>query len=373
MDEGARTVCTRCRTTIPLTRYWEEFDNPMTRRLWGLVPVVHASALFFFVGGGGWRRLIHGFKYRGAWRLARDMGRWYGSYLADCGLYDDVEVVVPVPLHLRKRLKRGYNQSEYLAEGIAAELGVGVAATTRRRRSAARATAGRMSKASSACGIPSGWPAAISCWWTMSSPRALRSSRAPRRSCGACPAAGSASRRSPCRNTNSASTDDRLPPRRPSGLLRNSPAIPSSASIPAPPCLRFRCGSGTAVERSAAVRISVVRRRCRRTGVELPHPRTGVADSPRPCGCGPLLTACALRDRLRQGVFETVSTAGLQVVPGRSGRGGTAPFFCGFFGNSAAAALFSRPESVLLGTETITTQWLKNTTPPRATARRSRR
>ena len=45
---------------------------------------------------------------------------------ADCGLYDDVEVVVPVPLHLRKRLKRGYNQSEYLAEGIAAELGVGV-------------------------------------------------------------------------------------------------------------------------------------------------------------------------------------------------------------------------------------------------------
>ncbi|HJC76499.1 MAG TPA: ComF family protein [Candidatus Alistipes excrementavium] len=126
MNEGARTVCTRCRTTIPLTRYWEEFDNPMTRRLWGLVPVVHASALFFFVGGGGWRRLIHGFKYRGAWRLARDMGRWYGSYLADCGLYDDVEVVVPVPLHLRKRLKRGYNQSEYLAEGIAAELDVGV-------------------------------------------------------------------------------------------------------------------------------------------------------------------------------------------------------------------------------------------------------
>lgn len=126
MGAGERTVCTRCRTTIPLTRFWEEFDNPMTRRLWGLVPVFHASALFFFVEGGGWRKLIHSFKYHGAWRLARDMGRWYGSYLADSGLYDDVEVVVPVPLHLRKRLKRGYNQSEYLAEGIAAELGVEV-------------------------------------------------------------------------------------------------------------------------------------------------------------------------------------------------------------------------------------------------------
>lgn len=126
MDEGARTVCTACRAAIPLTRFWEEFDNPMTQRLWGLVPVVHASALFFFVSSGGWRKLIHGFKYHGAWRVAREMGRWYGSYLADSGLYSDVDVVVPVPLHFRKRLKRGYNQSEYLAEGIAAELGVPV-------------------------------------------------------------------------------------------------------------------------------------------------------------------------------------------------------------------------------------------------------
>ncbi len=126
MGEGAVAVCTRCRGEIPLTRFWEEFDNPMTRRLWGLVPVVHASAFFWFMEGSGWRDLIHRFKYRGAWRLARDMGRWYGGCLADGGLYADAEVVVPVPLHWRKRLVRGYNQSEYLAEGIAAELGIDV-------------------------------------------------------------------------------------------------------------------------------------------------------------------------------------------------------------------------------------------------------
>lgn len=124
--EGTRGLCTRCRAEIPLTRFWEQFDNPMTRRLWGLLPVVHASAFIYFIDGSGWRRLIHGFKYRGAWRLAREMGSWYGSYLAQCDYYHDVDVVIPVPLHWRKRLKRGYNQSEYLAEGIAAELSVGV-------------------------------------------------------------------------------------------------------------------------------------------------------------------------------------------------------------------------------------------------------
>lgn len=126
MGEGAVTICTRCRGAIPLTRFWNEFDNPLTRRLWGMVPVVHASVFFYFLEDSGWRDLIHRFKYHGAWRLARGMGRWYGSYLASSGIYGDVDVVIPVPLHWRKRLRRGYNQAEYLAEGIAAELGVGV-------------------------------------------------------------------------------------------------------------------------------------------------------------------------------------------------------------------------------------------------------
>lgn len=124
MPEGTRLVCTRCRMDAPLTGYWREADNPMARRLWGLMPVEHASALFYYGAESGWRRLVHRFKYRGAWRLARDAGRWYGAELSASGLYGDVDAVVPVPLHPFKLLRRGYNQSEYLAEGIAAELGV---------------------------------------------------------------------------------------------------------------------------------------------------------------------------------------------------------------------------------------------------------
>jgi len=54
------------------------------------------------------------------------MGAWYGGELAAGGLYAGVDVVVPVPLHLRKRLHRGYNQAEYIARGIAESLGVPV-------------------------------------------------------------------------------------------------------------------------------------------------------------------------------------------------------------------------------------------------------
>lgn len=122
LARGEHLVCTFCRTTAPLTGYWREADNPVARKCWGLLPVERASALLFFVRASGWRELIHGFKYRSAWRSARVMGEWYGRCLDEGGLYGDVDVVVPLPLHPFKRCLRGYNQSEYIAEGIASQL-----------------------------------------------------------------------------------------------------------------------------------------------------------------------------------------------------------------------------------------------------------
>ena len=138
---GERMLCTYCRATAPLTGYWREADNPVVRKCWGMVPVVQASGFLFFVHGSGWRQLIHGFKYRGSWRTAREMGEWYGRYLSESGLYADVECVVPLPLHPFKRCRRGYNQSEYIAEGIAAQLGVPVERRSvyRRRNTASQA------------------------------------------------------------------------------------------------------------------------------------------------------------------------------------------------------------------------------------------
>ncbi len=135
---GEHVVCTLCRAMAPLTGYWREIDNPLFRKCWGLLPVERASGFLFYNHAGGWRQLIHNFKYRGAWRTARAMGEWYGRHLKESGLYDDVEVVIPVPLHPFKRIRRGYNQSEYIAEGIASQLGAEVdRGSVRRRRNTA--------------------------------------------------------------------------------------------------------------------------------------------------------------------------------------------------------------------------------------------
>ena len=115
LAQGEHTVCTLCRATAPLTGFWRQADNPVLGRCRDMLPVERASGLLYYVHGSGWRELIRGFKYRGAWRTARAMGEWYGRCLKESGLYDDVEVVVPLPLHPVKRCRRGYNQSEYLS------------------------------------------------------------------------------------------------------------------------------------------------------------------------------------------------------------------------------------------------------------------
>ena len=123
MREGEQVLCNRCRVAMPMTGYIGRIDNAMERRLWGLMPFVQASALYFYIEGSPYRHIIHAFKYGSKWRLARDMGEWLGGEMARSKAFDEIDVIVPVPLHPLRRMWRGYNQSEYLAEGVAKALG----------------------------------------------------------------------------------------------------------------------------------------------------------------------------------------------------------------------------------------------------------
>lgn len=134
MERGEQCVCTLCRAAAPLTGFWTERDNPVVRKFWGQLPVEQASAFLFYTRGSRWRRLIHDFKYHGMWRRAYEMGCWYGRCLRESGLYDDIDTVVPLPLHTLRLCRRGYNQSELIARGIAEQLDAALDTRSVRRR-----------------------------------------------------------------------------------------------------------------------------------------------------------------------------------------------------------------------------------------------
>ncbi len=132
--DGERDICTTCRYMAPLTGFESDATNPVARRFWGVVPVERASSLLFFVHGNSYQHVIHGFKYRHRWRSAYLMGRWLGESLRGGGLFGGVDLVVPVPLHNRRMLLRGYNQSDYIARGVAETMGLEVDSRALSRR-----------------------------------------------------------------------------------------------------------------------------------------------------------------------------------------------------------------------------------------------
>ncbi|MFN7919022.1 MAG: ComF family protein [Bryobacteraceae bacterium] len=80
---------------------------------------------------GALRRLIHVFKYDGVTTLAEPLGR-----LLARALPRDIEfdLVVPAPMHWRRRWSRGFNQAELLAREIGRRISVPVKPALRRGR-----------------------------------------------------------------------------------------------------------------------------------------------------------------------------------------------------------------------------------------------
>jgi ComF family protein len=63
---------------------------------------------------GALRDLIHLYKYAGMRPLGRHLARFLAGLMAE----EPFDAVVSVPLHWRKRWKRGFNQSEILARSV---------------------------------------------------------------------------------------------------------------------------------------------------------------------------------------------------------------------------------------------------------------
>jgi predicted amidophosphoribosyltransferase len=132
-------LCLYCRADLPFTHYWERSHNPMADRFNLLIqrdledrptenrshePYAYAAALFFYHSDAGYRKIPQALKYRGALRAGARFGRLLGMKLAASPYLQDVDAVLPVPLHWRRRRQRGYNQAEILAREIARALDV---------------------------------------------------------------------------------------------------------------------------------------------------------------------------------------------------------------------------------------------------------
>ena len=130
-----RHICTRCMSDLPFTFNWTLPHNPMadkfneliqrtlcreqTTPLSGHMPYSHAAALFFFNSEAGYRKIPYSIKYHRDIASGLFFGQMLGRRISESPGLQNIDLVIPVPLYWSRKWKRGYNQAEIIARGIA--------------------------------------------------------------------------------------------------------------------------------------------------------------------------------------------------------------------------------------------------------------
>lgn len=127
-------ICTYCRSALPKTDLHKGADDPLIQRLRGMVSIDHFFAYLKFSKKGKVQKIINKLKYEDCPEIGIMMGEWYGAVLQEAGFSQAFDLILPVPLHKSKFIKRGYNQSDYFAEGLSKSLGIGWNAKTLHRK-----------------------------------------------------------------------------------------------------------------------------------------------------------------------------------------------------------------------------------------------
>lgn len=118
-------LCPVCLIQIPRTQFHLVQENFVEELFWGRVMIEKASSFMYFTKGSKYQGLIHHLKYHGLKEIGFMLGKMYGSELSSTP-YSGADMIIPVPLHPRKKRKRGFNQSEWIALGLGESLGIPV-------------------------------------------------------------------------------------------------------------------------------------------------------------------------------------------------------------------------------------------------------
>ncbi|MES2772954.1 MAG: ComF family protein [Bacteroidota bacterium] len=120
--DAAQMICWGCINELPLTGFEKHPHNLVADLFTGRLPVERASSFLFFGKESIVQHLIHRLKYKGNIDLGILLGQMMGKAMVEAGWQQWVDVIVPLPLNSRKQAKRGFNQAEILAKGIAATM-----------------------------------------------------------------------------------------------------------------------------------------------------------------------------------------------------------------------------------------------------------
>ncbi len=117
LEAGELGLCLSCQTELPRLAVYGR-DNRAEKALAGKFPFQKGVAFCYYKKGSRFSHLLHEAKYEGKPWINHDLATLFAAEIEPEGWPGDIDLIVPVPIHWRRRLSRGYNQCEEIARAL---------------------------------------------------------------------------------------------------------------------------------------------------------------------------------------------------------------------------------------------------------------
>ena len=118
-----KIICFDCQLSLPQTDHPWDHHNILWERINERLRVERAVALFDFQKHSRVASLLYQLKYRGQEEIGAFLGDWLTPILRQSKVFDEVDAVLPLPLHPKRLKQRGYNQVQLFSKSLAKHLG----------------------------------------------------------------------------------------------------------------------------------------------------------------------------------------------------------------------------------------------------------
>ena len=111
-------LCQQCIQNLPITDFFSINENPIEKIFWGRADIKNAGALLFFTKDSLVQRLMTQLKYHHNKKVGILFGKLMGQAIAAAEKFEQIDLLIPIPILPSKINSRGYNQSQVIAMGI---------------------------------------------------------------------------------------------------------------------------------------------------------------------------------------------------------------------------------------------------------------
>lgn len=120
IQSSKKVLCIYCELNLPLTFFHLMYPSPLKQHLFADFPIQQVFSLYVFEENALVESLLYELKYKGNRPVGAFFGQKLASLIVDSKTHFDG--IIGVPLHPKRKRKRGFNQVDLIGESAAKAL-----------------------------------------------------------------------------------------------------------------------------------------------------------------------------------------------------------------------------------------------------------